>query len=54
MGIIEDMSLDELAVLEAAQRALTKARREKRFDPNTFKAFADFELNEIRETLLTE
>lgn len=37
-------TLDELAVLEAAQRGLEKTGRGKRFDPIVFKAVAELEL----------
>lgn len=43
------MSLDELASLEAAERALLKAGRGKSFDPDIFEAVAKNEVAKLRK-----
>lgn len=48
---VKDWNWDELAVLEAACRALRKSGRGKRFDPAVFDAIAKAELAKLREEL---
>lgn len=48
---IGKMTLDELAVVEAANRALSKTGTGKRFDPDVFQAVAEHELKDIQEEL---
>lgn len=51
MSVITELSLNELAVLEAARRALEKSRQARRFDPTVFKAVAEMELAELQTAL---
>lgn len=44
-------SWDEMAVMEAAARALTKAKQGRRFDEDTFRAVAEHELGKLRQEL---
>ena len=49
--LTEPWTLRELAVLEAAARALPKARAGRRFDLETFEAVAEAELRRLETTL---
>ena len=48
MDVVSDWSLDELAVLEAARRALLKSGRGRRFDPDVFNAVVEAELVKLQ------
>ena len=49
--IVAQWSLDEIAVLEAANRALAKVGSGKRFDPFIFNAVAKAELQQLLHEL---
>lgn len=48
---IDRFSLDELAVIEAAERGCIKAKKGKQFDADVFQAVAVFELKRLRDSL---
>lgn len=48
---ITNARLRDLAVLEAAERALAKAKRGKSFDPELFQAVAEHELQKLWATI---
>lgn len=48
---VSGWTLDELAVLEAAQRGLSKAYHGRRFDPVIFQAVAEAELVGLRRAV---